>query len=221
MPEAHSLPDPASRPAADASADARGTHRGPAEWRLNLGCGGKRLDGFVGVDRFPTPAVDVLADLGATLPFADGTVAEVMLDNVIEHMPDIPALMREMHRICRHDARIVIRTPHFTSLSSWRDPTHLHHLSYFSMDHFERPGVAHLQTERNAKLDALGVQRIVAAIIGRQVPPPRQDAQRAQRELAHRAAQLAHGLHRPPQIHRRDADVQLRRLTHERRDLII
>lgn len=143
MPEAHSLPDPASRPAADASADARGTHRGPAEWRLNLGCGGKRLDGFVGVDRFPTPAVDVLADLGATLPFADGTVAEVMLDNVIEHMPDIPALMREMHRICRHDARIVIRTPHFTSLSSWRDPTHLHHLSYFSMDHFERPGVAH------------------------------------------------------------------------------
>ena len=143
MPEAHSLPDPASRPAADASADARGTQRGPAEWRLNLGCGGKRLDGFVGVDRFPTPAVDVLADLGATLPFADGTVAEVMLDNVIEHMPDIPALMREMHRICRHDARIVIRTPHFTSLSSWRDPTHLHHLSYFSMDHFERPGVAH------------------------------------------------------------------------------
>ena len=139
MPASHSLPDTESRPAADA----RGAQRGPAELRLNLGCGGKRLDGFVGVDRYPTPAVDVLADLGATLPFADGTVAEVMLDNVIEHMPDIPALMREMHRICRHDARIVIRTPHFTSLSSWRDPTHLHHLSYFSMDHFERPGVAH------------------------------------------------------------------------------
>jgi len=141
------LPDTAPRPTTDAAAhaavDVRGERPIPADLRLNLGCGGKRLDGFVGVDRYPTPAVDVLADLGATLPFADGTVAEVMLDNVIEHMPDIPALMREMHRICRHDARIVIRTPHFTSLSSWRDPTHLHHLSYFSMDHFERPGVAH------------------------------------------------------------------------------
>lgn len=141
------MPDTAPRPTTDAAAhaavDVRGERPIPGELRLNLGCGGKRLDGFVGVDRYPTPAVDVLADLGATLPFADGSVAEVMLDNVIEHMPDIPALMREMHRICRHDARIVIRTPHFTSLSSWRDPTHLHHLSYFSMDHFERPGVAH------------------------------------------------------------------------------
>ncbi len=151
-PGARALLDTAPLPAGAAagadSASASGADPGrasppSADLRLNLGCGGKRLAGFVGVDRYPTPAVDVLADLGTTLPFADSTVADVMLDNVIEHMPDIPALMREMHRICRHDARIVIRTPHFTSLSSWRDPTHLHHLSFFSMDHFERPGVAH------------------------------------------------------------------------------
>jgi ubiquinone/menaquinone biosynthesis C-methylase UbiE len=111
--------------------------------KLNLGCGGKRLEGFVGVDRYPTPAVDVLADLGGRLPFASDTVDEILLDNVIEHMPDIPALMREMHRVCRDGATITVLTPHFTSLSSWRDPTHLHHLSYFSLDHFTREQVAH------------------------------------------------------------------------------
>jgi len=111
--------------------------------RLNLGCGGKRIEGFVGVDRHPAPAVDVVADVGAALPFADGAADEIMLDNVIEHVADIPRLMHEMHRVCRDGARIVIRTPHFTSLSSWRDPTHLHHLSYFSMDHFTREQVAH------------------------------------------------------------------------------
>ena len=134
-------PDPA------VAAAARSASPAPAaagdDLRVTLGCGGKRLPGFLGLDRYRTPAVDVLADLTGTLPFRDGSVAEILLDNVIEHMPDIPALMREMHRVCRHDAVILIRTPHFTSLASWRDPTHLHHLSYFSMDHFERPGVAH------------------------------------------------------------------------------
>jgi len=111
--------------------------------KLNLGCGGKRVDGFVGVDRWPTPAVDVIADVTARLPFADAVADEILLDNVIEHIPDIPRLMHELHRIGRDGARLVIRTPHFTSLSSWRDPTHVHHLSYFSLDHFTRAQVAH------------------------------------------------------------------------------
>ena len=118
--------------------------------RLNLGCGGKRLQGFIGVDRYPAPAVDVRADLTRPLPFADSTVDEIMLDNVIEHMPQIPPLMQEMHRVARDGARIVIRTPHFTSLSSWRDPTHLHHLSYFSLDHFTRAQVAHYTSQGHA-----------------------------------------------------------------------
>ena len=111
--------------------------------KLNLGCGGKRIEGYVGVDRYPTPAVDILSDITERLPFHDSTIEEIVLDNVIEHVPDIARLMREMHRVCRHGALIVIDTPHFTSLSSWRDPTHVHHLSYFSFDHFTREQVAH------------------------------------------------------------------------------
>jgi SAM-dependent methyltransferase len=111
--------------------------------KLNLGCGGKRVPGFVGVDKFSTPAVDVRADLTETLPFERSSVDEILLDNVIEHMMDIPALMHEMHRVCRDGATVRILTPHFTSLSSWRDPTHVHHLSYFSLDHFTREQVAH------------------------------------------------------------------------------
>ncbi len=111
--------------------------------KLNLGCGNKRKDGFLGVDLFPCQAVDVLADLSAPLPFQEGSIEEIWLDNVIEHIHDIPALMRELHRICRPGAKITIITPHFASLSSWRDPTHVHHLSLFSMEHFEKKGVAH------------------------------------------------------------------------------
>lgn len=111
--------------------------------KLNLGCGNKKKEGFVGVDAFECDAVDVIADITERLPFEDGVVEEIWMDNVIEHIPDIPALFRELHRVCKEGAKITIITPHFASIASWRDPTHVHHLSYFSMNHFEKPDVAH------------------------------------------------------------------------------
>jgi ubiquinone/menaquinone biosynthesis C-methylase UbiE len=111
--------------------------------KLNLGCGNKRKQGFVGVDFAPCDAADILADLTGALPFTDSSIDEIWLDNVIEHIQDIPQLMRELHRICRDGAIITLITPHFASADSWRDPTHVHHLSFFSMDHFQRQGVAH------------------------------------------------------------------------------
>lgn len=111
--------------------------------KLNLGCGNKRKEGFLGVDLYPCSAVDRIANLNDDLPFQDNSVIEIYMDNVIEHIPDLVKLFKEMHRICCNGAKIRIITPHFSSLSSWIDPTHIHHLSYFSMDHFGKISVAH------------------------------------------------------------------------------
>ena len=111
--------------------------------KINLGCGNKKMAGFVGVDRFPCEAADLLCDITMALPFTNDSLEEVYLDNVIEHIQDIPALMREIVRVAKSGAIVTIITPHFTSIVSWRDPTHLHHFSYFSFDHFTKPSVAH------------------------------------------------------------------------------
>ena len=111
--------------------------------KLNLGCGNKRKNGFIGVDLYPCETVDKIADLNKELPFEDNSVDEIWMDNVIEHINDIPKLFKEIHRICVIGSRITVLTPHFASIASWRDPTHIHHLSYFSMDHFEKKDVAH------------------------------------------------------------------------------
>ena len=111
--------------------------------KLNLGCGNKAKEGFLGVDRYPCEAVDIICDVTQPLPFEDGTVDEIYMDNLIEHVPDIPALMAEVVRVAKSGALVTIITPHFTSLSSWRDPTHIHHLSYFSFDHFSKPSTQH------------------------------------------------------------------------------
>jgi ubiquinone/menaquinone biosynthesis C-methylase UbiE len=111
--------------------------------KLNIGCGNKKKEGFFGVDKFKSDALDMIADIETTLPFLDSSIHEIWMDNVIEHIRDIPTLMQELHRVCIDGATITIITPHFASLASWRDPTHFHHLSYFSMDHFEKRDVAH------------------------------------------------------------------------------
>ncbi len=111
--------------------------------KLNIGCGNKRKEGFLGVDKFMCEAVDVLADLSHGIPFGESSVDAIWLDNLIEHIADIPEFMQEIHRVGRDEAVVTIFTPHFASASSWRDPTHVHHLSYFSMDHFEKESVAH------------------------------------------------------------------------------
>ena len=111
--------------------------------KLNLGCGNKRKSGYIGVDRYICDAAELIADLDGTLPFKKMVISEVLLDNVIEHVRSIPALMQEIHRVCVDGAAVRIITPHFASLASWRDPTHIHHLSYFSMEHFEKMNVSH------------------------------------------------------------------------------
>lgn len=111
--------------------------------KLNIGCGNKLLEDFIGVDLYPCQAADIICDISRTFPFRDNSIEEIYLDNVVEHILDIPALMKELVRICRNGARITIITPHFTSLSSWKDPTHVHHLSYFSFDHFCKSSTLH------------------------------------------------------------------------------
>ncbi|MEE9396881.1 MAG: methyltransferase domain-containing protein [Methylococcales bacterium] len=111
--------------------------------KLNLGCGNKKKEGFIGVDKYPCGAVDKISDINETLPFATDSIDEIWADNIIEHVNDISRFMRECHRISKDNGVMTIFTPHYSSNASWRDPTHLHHLSYFSMDHFEKPSVDH------------------------------------------------------------------------------
>ncbi|MDA7441024.1 methyltransferase domain-containing protein [Candidatus Pseudothioglobus singularis] len=107
--------------------------------KLNIGCGNKRVNGYLGVDKNRCEAADYICDIeNEKLPFEDNTIEAIILDNVIEHFYDIPKVINELVRVSKSGTVITIITPHFSSLTSWIDPTHIHHLSYFSFDHFEK-----------------------------------------------------------------------------------
>ena len=105
--------------------------------RLNLGCGTRAREGFFGVDQLPLPTTDIIANLNE--PFSelpDQSVAEVYSRHALEHVDDLLALMAELHRICRPDARIEIIVPHFSNPYAYSDPTHVRQFGLYTFFYF-------------------------------------------------------------------------------------
>ena len=107
---------------------------------LDLGCGKKKQEaGAIGLDREAGSEADVLAELSRfPWPLRDECADRIYLSHFLEHQPEILRTMREVHRIARPGAEVIIATPHFSSADSYTDPTHLHHLAFHSFDYFTR-----------------------------------------------------------------------------------
>lgn len=111
--------------------------------KLNVGCGRNTLEGWLNLDSQALPGVDIIADLDACdsvpLPLAYDSVEEFLLSHVLEHIPNVLPMMQELHRVARHDARMVIRVPHGASDDAFEDPTHVRQLFHGSFGYFSQP----------------------------------------------------------------------------------
>ena len=67
-------------------------------WNLYIGGAGNKVDGYVNLDLFPLPGVNVAAN-AEQLPFRDSQFARVECDAVLEHAEDPYAIAREIERV--------------------------------------------------------------------------------------------------------------------------
>ncbi|MDI6777753.1 MAG: methyltransferase domain-containing protein [Patescibacteria group bacterium] len=105
--------------------------------KLNLGCGKNIKNGYVNADITPFEGVDKAFDFDVfPYPFSDGEFDEILADNVLEHLDDIPAVMKELHRLTKPDGEIRIIVPYYNCYGAYNDITHKHYFSHLSFEPF-------------------------------------------------------------------------------------
>lgn len=85
--------------------------------KLNLGCGNKKLAGFINIDQNEQCSPDLILNLENTpYPFKTNSVAYIRMDSVLEHFPSNPKnffrILKEIYRISSNNAIIDILCPH-------------------------------------------------------------------------------------------------------------
>lgn len=86
--------------------------------KVNLGAGDDQRAGYLSVDLRPEVA-EVVADV-RRLPFADGSVSEVLALDVLEHFwrDQTMLILAEWRRVLRPDGLLVLRVPNLAELGA-------------------------------------------------------------------------------------------------------
>lgn len=80
--------------------------------KLNIGCGGTKVAGYVNCDVDPLVKPDVVCPADR-LPFDDESADEIMAIHVFEHFYpyDVPGVLVEWRRVLRAGGRLVLELP--------------------------------------------------------------------------------------------------------------
>lgn len=110
--------------------------------KLNLGCGNRKIEGFVNIDSRKIVNPDVVYDLEEGLPknFKDNSVSYIYASNILEHIRNLILLMEDIYRVCQNGATVEIYVPYYKSYHAFTDPTHVRFFTedtfgYFSQEH--------------------------------------------------------------------------------------
>ncbi len=107
--------------------------------KLNLGCGHDYKPGWINCDTASTHNVkaDKFFDLEVfPWPFPDNYADEILLEQVLEHLPNTLGTINEIWRILKPGGIVRINVPYAKSDCAYQDPTHRKFFTEKTMDYF-------------------------------------------------------------------------------------
>lgn len=125
--------------------------------KLNVGCGGRVLPGYINLDKFPHPHVHIQYDLeggdkmkwrpfvlegipetswGHEVP--DNYFDRMLMSHTFEHIHNVLPMMEELWRVAKPGCKLAIITPYGSSDNAWEDPTHVRAVFMDSMMYFSQ-----------------------------------------------------------------------------------
>jgi hypothetical protein len=111
--------------------------------KFNMGCGQRRLEGYVNVDSAKESSADEVWDLERTpWPWPDDCAEEIRFIHSLEHMGAdtkvFLAIIRETWRIAAAGCRVIIHVPHPRHDHFLGDPTHVRVVTPMALRLFDR-----------------------------------------------------------------------------------
>lgn len=119
--------------------------------KLNLGCGPALMEGFVNLDIYPWPGVDVIADLDQPWPFEDSSAEFIIAAHVFEHLNNPVGFMQEAWRVLRPATRkepggvLQVCVPYYKHANAFSDPTHKRFCTEHEFDYWIEKAPFHEQ----------------------------------------------------------------------------
>lgn len=96
--------------------------------KLNLGCGRRKLAGYINIDMRAEVEPDKMLDVAkkGLKPWGDNTVDEVRAYDFLEHVPpdQVIFVIDEIWRVLKPNGRFEHFTPSTDGRGAWQDPTH-------------------------------------------------------------------------------------------------
>ncbi|MBW2596848.1 MAG: methyltransferase domain-containing protein [Deltaproteobacteria bacterium] len=96
--------------------------------RINLGCGKRKVKGYINIDIDPAHEPDLILDLSkCALPYGDNSVDEVRAFDFLEHIPlgKTIFVIDEIWRVLKPGGKFEHFTPSTDGRGAFQDPTHL------------------------------------------------------------------------------------------------
>lgn len=105
---------------------------------VDIGCGPNKFPDAVGVDIVKRPGVvDIVHNLDMyPWPIEDNSFDVLICNHLIEHVDDFILMVREFFRILKPGGFLIARTPHYSHVDSYVDPTHKRHMTMNSFNYF-------------------------------------------------------------------------------------
>lgn len=95
--------------------------------RLNLGCGYRKIEGYINIDNRAIVEPDLLCDVTLGLPYSENSVDEIRAYDFMEHIPigKVIPVMEEFYRVLKSNGILEIFVPSTDSRGAFQDPTHV------------------------------------------------------------------------------------------------
>lgn len=104
---------------------------------IELGCGSRKKEGRIGIDKVDLPNVDIVADIEDGLSFLpDNSVSQIHCRSVFEHIENFENLVREICRVLKNGGTAHIFVPHFSNPYYYSDYTHKRFFGLYTFYYF-------------------------------------------------------------------------------------